>query len=200
MYSTQYPASQNLCVETRDCFRSGTICASVTVSGNPSMSMLHVCDDWTTAPLGKLMLMGGSANFTFLTGAPGDRKFRVAPVPEIPTSFLFNLCVCMFDVAIVWSSSSYSCVSTDVVLFTTWVGFSVLDKGILDLSCTLAAPKCQVGKLTLCCFFRLASCPASMYVCKFCRVHPSWCPIFLYSGEHVSLVCQSGTSNPQLKQ
>lgn len=84
--STRYPASQNFFVDTSDCSKAGTMCASITSSGNLGMFMLHVCVERAITPLCKLIVMGCFANFLFFTGAVVVRKLPVAPVSEIPWS------------------------------------------------------------------------------------------------------------------
>ena len=106
--------------------------------------------------------------------------------------------VVVLDVIMVTSSSS---TSSCVLLIWVGVGESTNVRFILSATCN-SAPTCQnpAGNWFLCCPLMDAACPAAMYCCTFCLLHPSWCPGFRQSCGHVADVCPSSTSNPHEKQ
>ena len=85
MFSTTlHPASQNFHVKMSDeCANTGRICASVVWSGSQGMSMLHMWVDWTTLPLGRVILRGLVDGCLFTTGEPSTMKWPVAPESEM---------------------------------------------------------------------------------------------------------------------
>lgn len=76
---TQHPALQNFRVDISNAFAMpGTICASVMCVGSQGMSRLHVCVDFSLAPLGIVMVIGRVAIFLFTTGAPSMMKWLLS--------------------------------------------------------------------------------------------------------------------------
>jgi hypothetical protein len=72
LHSTQIPMREAI-------DRPGTMCP-VRATGRLGMFILHVCVDVTVSPLGRLIVRGTTACFTFCIGMPSITKSEVAPV------------------------------------------------------------------------------------------------------------------------
>ena len=101
-YCHLYPASHNTLIEIGDvCARPGTIYASFSSSGVPSMSRSHVCVDLSLDPSGRLIEIGFFAGCKLFTGLPGRKKITVAPASAIASLFVIFIRDVRYDVSIV---------------------------------------------------------------------------------------------------
>ena len=93
-YIAWRPASHNALMEMRDVWaRPGTMCAWRAAFGNVGVSRRHVWVDLISFPSGKVIIRGAVAALMSVTGAPGSRKWPVAPASAMAMSTVtFKLC------------------------------------------------------------------------------------------------------------
>ena len=88
-------------METRDVWaRPGTICAFLAAWGSCGLYISHSCVDSRFPPSGWLIMIGFSVCLMLISGAPGWRKWPVAPASAMPKSLL----ICM-GLANLWATS-----------------------------------------------------------------------------------------------
>ena len=93
-YLTSQPPSISILIETNDvCANPGTICAALAAGGKSGLSISHSCVDVSFPPSGWLMHIGIFVTLMLTAGAPGWRKFPVAPASAIHTSIGMSIVV-----------------------------------------------------------------------------------------------------------
>ena len=89
---TLQPPSQNFLIDISvEWAKSGTMCASVRLSGSHEMSKLHTCVETMISPFGIVIVTGLVAGCMFFTFAFFMQKWPVVPESATPSSILGSM-------------------------------------------------------------------------------------------------------------